>query len=362
MGPREFVSRVKRMATVSNREATSAMAKVLGGCAAVGTFFSIIDTVRNPSLGNFTSVCIFGFASWALLRSAVLVKQPSFASVAGAEPWDTVVGRSFGAPAWVRPAIWVALFLVMISLFAGLYRYHSALQFSAGAVPPAFMAIFALYLFSCRELECVARGYLRRWYPDQPQVAIGADSLWITGTEVPWSCIRSISRRTRRLKVIGVDTIVVGAQTVKRPESIEIDLSDSVEDPHALYAKLRSAADAHGANLLPEGQEWGASSNNLRASRERVRAARQKYDEWRTSLPQEIAKTEAQLEDANSRIAESETRVRELEAALASASGQREQTEKRLEQARTSLRTRLALRDSLAKLLATQRNAWEKRR
>jgi hypothetical protein len=338
------------------------MAKVLGGCAAVGTFFSIIDTVRNPSLGNFTSVCIFGFASRALLKGAVFVKEPSFASVAAAELTDTVVGRSFGAPAWVRPAIWVGLFLVMISLLAGLYRYRSALHLPAGGVHPAFMAIFALYLLSCRQLECVARGYLRRWYPDQPQVAIGADGLWITGTEIPWSCIRSIIRRTRRLKVIGVDTIVVRAQTVKRPESIEIDLSDSVEDPQALYAKLRSAAAAHGANLLPEGQEWGPSSEKLGASRERARAVLQKHEEWRASLPEEIAKTEAQLEEVNSRIAESEARIRDLEAPLASASGHREQTEKQLEQARTGLRTRLALRESLSKLLATQRNAWEKRR
>jgi hypothetical protein len=354
---REFVSRVKRMATLSNREATSAMAKVLGGCAAVGTFFSIIDTVRNPSLSNFTHVCIFGLASWVLLKGAVFVKEPSFANVAGVEPTDSVAGRSFGAPAWVRPIIWVGLFLVMISLFAGLFHYRSAFRLPDGGVHAAIMAIFALYLLSCRQLECVARGHLRRWYPDKPQVALGANGLWITGTEVPWNCIRSITRRTRRLKVIGVDTIVVRAQTAKRPESIEIDLSDSVEDPQALYAKLRSAADAHGPNLLREGQEWDPSSNKLGDIRERARATLQKHEEWRASLPQEIAKTEGQLEDVNFRIAESEARIRDLETRLVSVSGR-----KQLEQAHTSLRTRLALRDSLSKLLATQRNALKKRR
>src|SRR5438874_8098552 len=116
------------MATVANRDGTSAMAKVLGGCAAVGTFFSIIDTIRNHSLHNFASVCIFGFACWGLLKIAMLIKQPSFAKVPQVQLTDTVLGRSFGAPAWVRPSLWIGLFLVMIALFVELFRNRLALH------------------------------------------------------------------------------------------------------------------------------------------------------------------------------------------------------------------------------------------
>ena len=91
------------MATVANRETNSAMAKGLGGCAAVGTFFSIIDTMRHHSFHNFTSVCIFGFACWGLFKVGVLIKQPSFARVPQVQLSDAIVGRAFGTPAWVRP-------------------------------------------------------------------------------------------------------------------------------------------------------------------------------------------------------------------------------------------------------------------
>jgi hypothetical protein len=350
------------MATVANREANSAMAKGLGGCAAMGTFFSIIDTIRNHSLHNFTSVCLFGFACWGLFKVGTLIKQPSFGNVAQIRLTDAVVGRAFGTPAWVRPTLWVALFIVMTSLFVGLFRYRSALHLEGGRMQIAFMAVFAIYLLGCQRAERVARTYLRCWYPDQPQVAIGAEGLWITGTEIPWTSIRAIERRTRRLKVIGVDTIVVQAQATKRVEAIEIDLSDSLENAQDLYAKLRSAAAAHGANLLPEGQTLrSAQWANLRVSRERARAARQNYEDWRAKLPQEIARTEARLKEAISQIAEYEAKIRDLEAPHFQP-GQSERNQMQLEQARRSLHAMVGLRDSLAKLLATQRAAWAKRR
>ena len=348
------------MASVANRDGTAAMAKGLGGCAALGTFFTIIDTIRNHSLHNFTSVCIFGFACWGLIKVSTLIKRPGFANVAQVAVGDTVLGRSFGTPTWVRPALWIGLFFVMIALLIGLFQSRVAFHLQAGRLQVAFMLIFGLYLFSSQHGERLVRTYLRRWYPDQPQVAIGAEGLWITGTEIPWTAIRAISRRTRRLKAIGVDTIVVEAQASKRVEAIEIDLSDSVEDPRELYAKLRSAAVGHGANLLPEGQVW--SWPTARAGRERARVARQKSEEWRASLPQEIAKTEAQLEDTTSRIAESESKIRDLETALSFGPDQPEQRAMQLEQARKNLTAALRLRDSLTNLLATQRGAWEKRR
>jgi hypothetical protein len=350
------------MASVANREATSAMAKGLGWCAALGTFFSILDTARNRSLHNLASVCIFGFACWALLKAAVLIKRPSFANVAKVQITDTVVGRSFGAPAWVRPAIWVGLFIVVTSICVELFRYRFALHLKAGGIYCAVMAAFALYLLGCQQAERFGRSYLRRWYPDQPQVAIGAEGMWVTGTLIPWTSIGAINRRMRRVQGIGVDTIVVQARGARGVEGIEIDLSDSVEDPQALYAKLRSAAAAHGAKLLPEGQGLGARPVSARAARARARAAREKYDEWRASLPQEIAKTEAQLGDVKARIAASEAKIRDLEAALSFRPDQRELTGARLEQARANLRASLSLRDSLVKLLATQRSALEKRR
>jgi hypothetical protein len=350
------------MAKVANREANSAMAKGLGGCAAMGTFFSIIDTIRNHSFHNFTSVCIFGFACWGLLKVSVLIKRPSFARVPQAQLADTVLGRAFGTPGWVRPALWAALFVVLMSLFVGLFRYRLALNLEGGRLSIAFMALFAIYLLGCQGAERLARTYLRRWYPDQPQVAIGAEGLWITGTEIPWTSIRAIERWTRRLKAIGVDTIVVQAQAAKRVEPIEIDLSDSVENAWDLYAKLRSAAAAHGASLLPEGETLAtAQSETLRASRERARAGGQQYEEWRATLPQEIAKTEARLEDANSQISIYEAKIRDLDAPHFQP-GQSERNQMQLEQARDSLRATVGLRDSLAKLLATQKAALQKGR
>src|SRR3954447_21673152 len=178
--------------------------------------------------------------------------------------------------------------------------------------------------------------------------------MWITGTEIPWTAIRTIDRRTG-VKVIGVDTIVVQAQAAKRVEPIEIDLSDSMENAQELYAKLRSAAAAPGAPLLPEGQTLaGRQSERLKASRERVRAARQNYAEWQATLPQEIAKTEARLEEATSRIAETEAKIRDLEAPHFQP-GQSERNQLLLERTRKNLHATLGLRDSLAKLLATQR-------
>ena len=335
------------------------MAKGLGWCAGVGTFFSAIDSARNPSVGNLTSVCVFGFASWALLKSALLIKQPSFTKVTANPVEDTVAARRFGAPSWIRPAIWIGLFLVMIGMFAGIFRFRSALHLSGGGTQLTFMAVLTLYLFSCQRLERAARVYLRRWYPDLPLVALGARGLWITETEIPWTAIRSISRQTRRLKVMNVETIVVEAQAAKRTERIEIDLSDSVDDPQALYAKVRSAASAHGATLLPEGKKWG--QQRIADSRARARAARQKYEEWRSSLPQEIAKTEARLKDVIVGIAESEAKIRKLEAgALTSPTDHNERLELQLEQARNLLRARIKLRDSTVKLLTTQKNALAK--
>src|SRR5438270_8540748 len=340
------------MATVANREANSAMAKGLGGCAAMGTFFSVIDTIRHHSLHNFTSVCIFGFACWGLFKVGVLIKQPSFARVPQVQPADTVVGRAFGTPAWVRPTVWAALFIVLMGLFVELFRYRIALHLEGGRLSAAFMALFAIYLLGCQQAERLARTYLRRWYPDQPQVAIGAQGMWITGTEVPWTAIRTIDRRTRRVKVIGVDTIVVQAQAAKRVEPIEIDLSDSLENAWDLYAKLRSAAAAQGAPLLPEGQTLArAQSDRLRAARERARGTRQQYDEWRATLPQEIAKTEARLEEAVSQVSEYEAKIRDLEAPHFQP-GESERNQLQLELARKNLRATLGLRDSLTKLLA----------
>lgn len=350
------------MATVANREANSAMAKGLGGCAAVGTFFSIIDTIRNHTLHNFTSVCIFGVACWGLLKVAALIKRPSFARVPEVQPTDTVVGRAFGTPGWVRPTIWAALFIVLVSLFVEFFEYRFLLHLESGRLSVAFAALFLIYLLGCQQAERLARTYLRRWYPDQAQVAIGADGIWITGTEIPWTSVRAIERGTRRLKGIGVDTIIVQAQAAKRLEPIEIDLSDSVENAWDLYAKLRSAAAAHGATLLPEGQTLAsAQTERLRASRGRARAARQQYEEWRATLPAEIAKTEARLDDANSQIAIYEAKIRDLEPPHFEP-GQSERNQLQLEQARKSLNATVGLRDSLSKLLATQKAALEKRR
>jgi hypothetical protein len=350
------------MATVANREGTSAMARGLGGCAAMGTFFSIIDTIRNHSFHNLTSVCIFGFACWGLFKVGVLIKQPSFARVGQLKLSDTVVGRAFGTPIWVRPILWVALFIVLIGLLVELFRDRFALHLEGGRLSAAFMALFAIYLLGCQQAERLARSYLRRWYPDQPQVAIGAEGMWITGTEIPWTAIRTIDRRTRRLKAIGVDTIVVQAQAAKRVEPIEIDLSDSLEDAKDLYAKLRSAAAAHGAPLLAEGQTLAsAQSDRLKASRERARAARENQSQWRATLPREIAKTEAQLEDVSSRIAEAEAKIRGLQG-LHFQPGQSERNQRQLELARANLRATLRLRDALAKLLATQKISLQKRR
>ena len=335
------------------------MVKVLGGVAAAGTFFSLIDTVRNRSLHNFTSLCIFGFACFALLKVAALVKRPSFANFTQVRSDDAVVGRSFGTPPWVRRAIWTGLFLVLISFGTLLFALRAKLHLEAGRFTLAFMGLFGLYLLVCQQAERFARDYLRRWYPDQPQVTIGAEGLWVTGTVIPWNSIRAITRRVRRLRLIGVDTIVVTAQAAKRAEDIEIDLSDSVDDPQALYDKLRSAAVAHGAKLLPEGQSVIVSAS---AARERARAARKKHDDWRATLPEGIARTESQLEDVTNRIAQTEDKIRELEAALLYGPGPRERTEPLLEQARKNLDVSLSLRASLEKLLATQRNALEKRR
>lgn len=179
------------MATVANKEANSAMAKGLGGCAAMGTFFSIIDTIRNHSLHNFTSVCVFGVACWGLLKVAVLIKKPSFLRVPEVRPTDAVIGRAFGTPAWVRPSLWAALFVVLISLFVALFHYRLVLHLEGGRLSIAFMALFGVYLLGCQQAERLARTYLRHWYSDQPQVAIGAPGLWITGTEIPWTAVPS---------------------------------------------------------------------------------------------------------------------------------------------------------------------------
>jgi Skp family chaperone for outer membrane proteins len=347
------------MASVANRETTSAMVKVLGGVAAAGTFFSLIDMARNRSVHNFTSLCIFGFVCFALFKAAAIVKRPSFANFAQVGSADTVIGRKFGTPAWVRPAIWAGLFLITISFATLLFASRATLHLEGGRFTLAFMGMFALYLLACQRSERFARGYLRHWYPDQPQVAIGAEGLWITGTAIPWTSLRAVSRRIRRVKVIGVDTIVVTAQAAKRAEDIEIDLSDSVEDKQALYDKLRSAAAAHGAKLVPEGQ---TSPIAARPARERAAAARKNYDDWQATLPQEIAKTESQLEEVRARIAQSEAKISELEGALLFGPGPRGRSELLLEQTRKTLSASMSLRDSLEKLLATQRNALEKRR
>lgn len=357
------------MATVANREATSAMAKGLGWCAFLGTFFSIIDTIRNPRFHNFTSVCIFGFACWTLLKIATLIKRPSFANGVQVQTADTVLGRSFGTPSWMRPSIWIGLFLVMIGLLGALFRYRSSLHLRDGTVHLAALAIFALYLLACQQAERFARAYLRRRYPDQPQVAIGAAGLWITGTEIPWASIRSISRKTRRLRTIGVDTIVVEAQAGRRAEAIEIDLSDSVEDPGELYAKLQSAAAAHGAPLQAPDPELKMARMHpqerrarLEKNRELLRQALEQSEQRRARLPEEIANTEAQIEAVKSRIAQSETRISELEASLTDGDPFKEQKQKNLELTRANVQSNLRLRDSLERLLQTQRSAYEKHR
>jgi hypothetical protein len=345
------------------------MAKGLGWCAFLGTFFSIIDTIRNPRFHNFTSVCIFGCVCWVLLKTATLIKRPSFANDVPVQTADTVVGRRFGTPQWVRPSIWISLFIVMIGLLGGLFRHRYSLQLRGGALQIAAFAIFALYLIACQQAERLARACLRRRYPDQPQVAIGAAGLWITGTEIPWAAIRSIARKSRRLKTIGVDTIVVEAQARRRTEPIEIDLSDSVEDPEELYDKLQSAAAAHGAQLHAADRELRMarmpsqeSRARLGKNRELLRQALEHAEQRRARLPEEIATTEAQIEAVKSRIAQSETRISELEASLTDGGPFKEQKQKNLELTRTSLQTNLRLRDSLERLLQTQRSAYEKRR
>lgn len=345
------------------------MAKGLGWCAFLGTFFSIIDTIRNPRFHNFTSVCIFGLACWSLLKVATLIKRPSFANGVQVETADTVVGRSFGTPPWVRPSIWIGLFLVMICLLAALFWYRFALHLRDGAVHIAALAIFALYLLACQQAERFARAYLRRWYPDRPQVALGAEGLWITRTEIPWASIRSITRKSRRVRTIGVDTIVVEAQALRRPEAIEIDLSDSVEDPGELYAKLQSAAAAHGAPLQGPDRELKMARTNPQESRVRLeknrelrRQALEQAEQRRARLPEQIANTEAQIEAVKSRIVQSETRISELEAGLTDGDPFKEQKQRNLELTRANVQANLRLRDSLERLLQTQRTAYEKRR
>jgi len=345
------------------------MAKGLGWCAFFGTFFSIIDTIRNPRFHNFTSVCIFGFACWALLKIATLIKRPSFANDVQVRTADAVVGRRFGTPLWVRPSIWIGLFIVMLGFLGGLFWYRFSLHLRSSTVQIAALAIFALYLLACQQAERFARAYLRQWYPDQPQVTIGASGLWITGTEIPWTSIRSIKRKTRRLKSIGVETIVVEAEARRRAEAIEIDLSDSVEDPEELYAKLQSAAAAHGAPLRaphPEPKMGRMQPQDTRArlekNRELLRQALEQSEQRRARLPEEIANTEAQIEAVKSRIAQSETRISELEASLTDDDPFKEQKQKNLELTRANVQSNLRLRDSLERLLQTQRSAYEKRR
>jgi hypothetical protein len=326
----------------------------------MGTFFSIIDTIRDHSLHNFGSVCIFGVACWGLLKIATLIKRPSFAQTEQVQRTHAVLARKFGTPSWVGPAVWAGLFLVMINIFVVLFYYRSALHLQS-AFQFVLMAAFAFYLLSCQRAERLLRTYLRRWYPDRPQVAIGADGLWITGTEIPWSAVRGIERRTRRLKAIGVDTIVVEAQAGKRLEPIEIDLSDSVENPDELFAKLRSAVASHGVPATPVRQSLSALSNRIEASREKTRAAREKYDEWQATLPAEIAKTEAQLADVTSQIPQAESKISDLETALSFGPDEPERRAARLEQARRNLEATRRLQGSLSKLLATQKQSLKKR-
>src|SRR5205085_10196453 len=114
-----------------------------------------------------------GFACWGLFKVGLLIKQPSFASVGQVKLSDAVVGRAFGMPAWVRPTLWVALFIAMIGLLVELFRYRVVLHLDGGRLSVAFMALFALYLLGCQQAERLTRTYLRGWYPDQPQVATG---------------------------------------------------------------------------------------------------------------------------------------------------------------------------------------------
>ena len=237
------------MATLANRETYSALGKGLGACAAMGTCFCILDTIRNPSAGTFMSVCIFGSAAWALLAGAVKVKRPSFATSAPGHASETIVGWELGAPSWIRALVWIGLFLVMLALVAEATLNRSRLHISANGAKLFSTAAFGIYLLGCQRLERFVRLHLRGRYPDKPQVSISATGLWITGTEIPWDSIQGLARRKRSLKVIGVETILVRARNSKRSEDIEIDLSDSVEDPDLLYAKLRSAAAAHGVQL-----------------------------------------------------------------------------------------------------------------
>jgi hypothetical protein len=349
------------MAALANREIYSAMGKGLGGCFAMGTCFCMLDTVRNPSPGNFLSVCTFGLASWALLAGAVRVKQSSFG--ASAPVSETIVGWQFGAPSWIRAGVWIGLFLVLLALAAVMVGHQTELHLPAQGVKLVFAAAFGAYLLGCRRLETFVRARLRHRYPDKPQVAISASGLWITGTEIPWGCIQAITRSKRSVKLVNVDTIVVRAQSGRSPENIECDLSDSVEDPQGLCAKLQSAAAAHGAPLQPQGRELRpATRSRLQENRERLREAREKVEQWRATLPQEIAKTEVQIEAVKSRIAQSETRIAELEVALAQNDRPSEQAQKNLELTRASLQANLRVHDSYEKLLETQRNAYEKRR
>ena len=239
------------MATLANRDSYSAVSKVLGVCFAVGAFFSVLDAIRNPIAKNFTSVCFFGFASWVLLTVAARAKRPGFAMTGGSQALETIVGWKLGAPSWVRLVVWISLFLLLLALVGELVQNRSALHLSPDGLKLASMSALGAYLFACPRLEHSARLYLRARYPDAPQVSINAAGLWVTGTHIPWTSIRAIMRQTRNLNLFRVDTIVVRALAAKRSEDIEIDLSESVEDPQALYAKLRSAAEAHGAKLLP---------------------------------------------------------------------------------------------------------------
>lgn len=350
------------MATLANRETYSALGKGLGACAAMGTCFCILDTIRNPSAGTFMSVCIFGSAAWALLAGAVKVKRPSFATSAPEHASETIVGWELGAPSWSRALVWIGLFLVMLVLVAEATLNRSRLHISANGAKLFSTAAFGIYLLGCQRLERFVRLHLRGRYPDKPQVSISATGLWITGTEIPWGSIQGLTRRKRSLKVIGVETILVRARNSKRSEDIEIDLSDSVEDPDLLYAKLRSAAAAHGVQLqLPRRESAAATRKRVAATREQARASLAKAEQWRAGLGEGMAKTEAQLEDVKSRIVQTENRIAELKAALSKEDCPLEQTQKQLELTQASLRTMLGLREATERLLATQRKAYEKR-
>ena len=350
------------MATVANRETYSALGKGVGACLAMGTCFCILDTIRNPSAGTFMSVGIFGSASWALLAGAARVKRPSFATSSPDHASETIVGWKLGAPSWIRALVWIGLFAVMLVVVAEAMLNRSRLHLSVNGMKLLSTAAFGIYLLVCQRLEKLVRMHLRGRYPDKPQVSISAAGLWITGTEIPWASIQGLARRKRSLKVIGVETILVRARNSKRFEDIEIDLSDSVEDPDILFAKLQSAAAAHGVQLQPQRRESIATTRRrVAASREQAAASLAKAEQWRAGLPQEIAKTEAQLEDVKSRIAQAETRIAELQAALSKDDCPLERTQKQLELTQANLKTTLGLRDATERLLATQRKAYEKR-